>query len=390
VTLLQATESMAVRSAFKRLADVAMRGLPRMLIDDGRLLCHRAIRSANGGLELEGRSERYTAMTVIGAKRWLQCGGESTLDLGPLYDGLAAWKNPTAGDLGLLLWAQILQQDSRAEDTAKALLLRPDEVFDDRSDFASMDMGFLLRGLAAGRDAGMPGMDAFADRVAGVLLKNQDASSGLFTFGRRVRRKNFFRTRRDTRLGSFASQVYPTMGLSALTLAGGDPAWLVAAERCAERIAELQGAQGQWWWIYHQNPAKSATRYPVYTVHQDAMGPMMLLSVALATNQPRRFDASIEKSLSWFDCRDESRDEQLIDGENGMIWRAVQRDAPQDTGQLGLSARELIRMDRVSWTGGADRRPFDQGYVCYECRPYHLGWVLLAAAMWEDALGNSA
>lgn len=387
MTLLTTTAPDAVDSAFARLVAIALRGLPRMLVADGRVLCHRALQRPGGAVELEGRSERYTAMALIGIEHWRRQdpGAGTALPLDALYDGLAAWSRPSPGDQGLILWAQLLRGDRRAEATAKALLQRRDEVFDARSDFASMEMGFLLRGLAAGRAANLPGTAQFADDVAAVLLQNQDQRTGLFSFSRRVRRKNIFRTRRETRLGSFASQVYPTMGLAALTAAGGDTRWLGAAERCAERIASLQGPTGQWWWVYQQRRATPAVCYPVYTVHQDAMGPMMLLATALAAKSPRRFDHAVAQSLEWFDRREECAGTELLDDAGGMVWRAVQHDDPAHTGALGLGRGELLRLGRVAWTGGADQRPFAGGHVCPESRPYHHGWILLAAAMWAES-----
>jgi hypothetical protein len=386
-TRLLASESHAdVTDAFRRLADIADRGLPRMLLPSGDVFCHRALQRSGGALELEGVSERYTAMTVIGAERWAARGGAVSLSLGPIYDRLAAWSQASPGDLGLVLWAQLQRGDARAEATAKRILSTRAHVFAPTSDFASMEMGFLLNGLAAGRKAGLPGIAEFADEVANTLLANQSAATALFSFGRAVRRKNFLRTRRDVKLGSFASQVYPTMGLAALTAAGGDAKYLEAARRCADRIASLQGPEGQWWWIYQRDRGVPACRYPVYSVHQDAMGPMILLAVAAAARQPRRYDAAVAKSLAWFDRRAECAGETIVDDPEGMVWRAVQHDDPAHTGLLGLGDGEVRRLTRIAWTGGADARPFARGFVCPECRPYHLGWVWLAAAMWAESL----
>ncbi|MBL8734009.1 MAG: hypothetical protein JNN13_16675 [Planctomycetes bacterium] len=378
----------AVTGWFERFAAIATRGLPRMQIDAGPWFCHRALQADAGQLRLEGRSERYTAMVLIGAAAWQQSGG-TRLELGASGDALATWRQPSPGDLGLMLWAQTERGDARAEATARLLLQRRAEVFDARADFPSMEMGFLLRGLAAGLAAGLPGMAEFAGETAEVLLDNQHRDSGLFSFARRVRRKDFLRTRRDTRLGSFASQVYPTMALSALATASGEARWLQAAERCADRIVSLQGPTGQWWWIYQQAKATPALRYPVYSVHQDAMGPMLLLAVALASRRPRRYDAAVRASLDWFDARGECRGSELIDTAGGMVWRAVQHDNPTTTGLLGLGKRELQRLGRAAWFGTSDRRELAPGFVCNECRPYHLGWILLAAAMWRQSLAGA-
>ena len=40
-----------------------------------------------------------------------------------------------------------------------------------------------------------------------------------------------------------------------------------------------------------------------------------------------------------------------------------------------------------AWTGRADERPLHGGHVCGECRSYHLGWILLADAMYAEVVG---
>ena len=97
------------------------------------------------------------------------------------------------------------------------------------------------------------------------------------------------------------------------------------------------------------------------------------------------FPSSIERSLAWFDRRDERPDVELLDDDGGMVWRAVQRDDPATTAALGLGSGELLRLGRVAWTGTEDRRAFRGGHVCPESRPYHHGWILLAAAMWAQS-----
>ena len=76
----------------------------------------------------------------------------------------------------------------------------------------------------------------------------------------------------------------------------------------------------------------------------------------------------------------------MVDAERGVVWRATQHDDPATTANLGLSRSELARMGRAAWFGIADNRRFTTGFVCPECRPYHLGWILLAAALFEECV----
>lgn len=380
------------RSAFvERFVPVSLRGLARMVAADGDVFCFRAIEAPAGSLELDGTSERYSAMTAIGLVRQMQLGTDVGIDVEPFVERLAAWATsaPDLGDAGLVLWLHALRRDARAEALARRIVERAGELDGRRAPWPSMERGFLLIGLAEALRAGVDvaGLRDLAERTARDLRRNQDPGTGLFSFARPAWRKNLHRARLDARLGSFASQVYPTMGFAALARATGDSGALDVARRCAARLCELQGDAGQWWWIYHVRRPRIALRYPVYSVHQDAMGPMALLAVELADPDVRFADA-VAKSLAWFDDRPECAGAELVDAARGVVWRAVQHDRPETTGRLGLSDRELRRMGRNAWLGGADARPLAPGAVCNECRPYHLGWVLLAHAMLEERLAR--
>ena len=157
---------------------------------------------------------------------------------------------------------------------------------------------------------------------------------------------------------------------------------------CAERLFRLQGDEGQWWWIYDTKLAQATVKYPVYSVHQDAMGPMAFAMVALAEECTDRYDVLVRDSLLWFENRPECADESLIDPDRGVVWRAVQLDDPSTTGRLGLSRRELRRMGRAVWLGRADKRSNSAGFVHRECRPYHPGWILAADALFERCVAG--
>jgi hypothetical protein len=246
-----------------------------------------------------------------------------------------------------------------------------------------MEMACLLVGLSEALRARIAAdvLRPVVDELALRLRRNQSSSGGLFSFGREVLRKNLHRARLDGRLGSFASQVYPTLALASHARATGDEESLRAAIRCAGELCEVQGPEGQWWWIYHPRRRTVVLRYPVYTVHQDAMGPMALCAAALVDGATDRYDEAIHRSLRWFEHRSERPEDHLLDAERGVVWRAVQRDDPAVTRRLGIGRGELARLGLAAWFGNGDERPFREGHVCLECRPYHLGWILLADAM---------
>jgi hypothetical protein len=264
------------------------------------------------------------------------------------------------------------------------LVERRREILPPEAGFTTMEMGWLLAGLAAARAAGV-GVAGLAELAAGVaakLCRCQREPAGLFSFGIDLPRRNRHAARYDARLGSFACQVYPIVGLASHGRAAGDDAALAAARRGAAAICARQGPAGQWWWIYHAGPGRIALRYPVYTVHQDSMGPMALL----ATGEPGAFAAPLRRSLAWLADPPELTGETLLPPEHSLVWRAVQREQPDRTGKLGLGRWERLRLHLAAWTGRADHRPTGPMHLCPECRPYHLGWILLAGALLEEGL----
>jgi hypothetical protein len=95
----------------------------------------------------------------------------------------------------------------------------------------------------------------------------------------------------------FADQVYPIQALARLHHSGADKEALDTARTTAEQICRLQGPDGQWWWFYDARTGEVVEGYPVYTVHQHAMGPMALLDLAEAGGGD--YDEPIRRGLRW-------------------------------------------------------------------------------------------
>ena len=98
-------------------------------------------------------------------------------------------------------------------------------------------------------------------------------------------------------VGSFADQVYPIQALARLHRSADDPEALAVAGTVAGAICSAQGAGGQWWWHYDSRTGAVVEGYPVYSVHQHAMGPMALLDLADAGGDGH-LDA-IRRGLRW-------------------------------------------------------------------------------------------
>jgi hypothetical protein len=185
-------------------------------------------------------------------------------------------------------------------------------------------------------------------------------------------------------VGSFADQVYPIQALARLHRSGDDPEALAVADTVAGAICSAQGAGGQWWWHYDSRSGAVVEGYPVYSVHQHAMGPMALLDLADAGGD-RHLEA-IRRGLRWMAGPPEGRSAsaqsasaqsastvELVLDDPPTTWRKVARADPRKVvrGLRAASTRivpgaRLAALDRV----------YPPGVVDHECRPYELGWML--------------
>jgi hypothetical protein len=172
-------------------------------------------------------------------------------------------------------------------------------------------------------------------------------------------------------VGSFADQVYPVQALARLHGSADDPGALAAAESVAAAICRAQGKAGQWWWHYDSHTGGVVRTYPAYSVHQYAMAPMALLDLADAGSQD--YLEAVCRGLRWLAKPPETGEDLILD-EPPVTWRKVTRGGRRTVGGLRAAstwlrpAMRLPVLDRVL-------RP---GTVDHECRPFELGWLLMA------------
>jgi hypothetical protein len=175
-------------------------------------------------------------------------------------------------------------------------------------------------------------------------------------------------------VGSFADQVYPIQALARLHRSADDPEALAVAGAVAGAICSAQGADGQWWWHYDSRTGAVVEGYPVYSVHQHAMGPMALLDLADAGGD-EHLDA-IRRGLRWLAGPPEgqfARPGQLVLDEPPITWRKVARaDHRKIVRGLRAASTRIVPGARVA----ALDRVYPPGVVDHECRPYELGWLL--------------
>jgi len=353
----------------RALNSLSVRGLTAMFDDRRQLFCNRLVRT-EGGLKSEGLSPRYTLMTLMGLHRGETFGLRSPFDTKVILNGLlksTQWLD-NIGDLGLLLWACALIAPGRFEEVYHKLNVAASI---DRDRLAiegyTMEMAWFLAGLAHGALAGLkciPGLESLAERGYQVVCNNQGRKG---IFGHCAWGKKSARAFRG-RLGSFADQVYPIYAFSKFGCAFAHGEALKRAQTCAETICSTQGPLGQWWWHYDSRGGCVSGKYPVYSVHQDAMAPMALF--ALSESCGRKYNNWIFKGLDWIYGQNELNFD-LCDESAGIVWRCIY--LPKLSAFIEQAASLLGRGPLSSIAPTRLR-------VRFEDRPYHFGWVLYAFA----------
>lgn len=369
------------------LVKIALSGLARSYDPESGLFCAKLV-EADGGVQAVGRSFRCSGMAAIGltAARQREL-GDAGLPLEAICARLAeaALEGCDSLDLALVLWAEALNDGK----STGALLAKVEEEY--RRLFrwhTSMSLGWMLAGAEqAALRRGSVGESAgrLARRMAGELLRYQDRRTDLFrSRPLRVCRQPC-EALANNRVATFANQIYPIYALSLYTSRTGDDRAAEAVRRCVDVVCEGQGEKGQWWWMADTRTRKWVDRYPVYAVHQDAMAPFGL--DAARAWWPSDVGAHIRRGLDWL-FGDNELGVSLVDEQNGVIWRAIQRSDSRADGDWGVPAGTLWRR-RMTGLGlgflGKLRPRSEQLVVLRECRSYHLGWVLFASEALERA-----
>lgn len=348
------------------LRSLAIRALARMYRPGERLFAFR-LRRDNGKDVLEGASRRYTAIALIGLagearETIVAVLGDHSLDeiCGRLLDHVEEFED--LGEVALTTWAA---RRLDHPDVSKAIdrLRRMDPA---NGSYPTVESSWALTALAS--DGSETTDMALAEAVAQRLLSSFNPQSSLFPHWPQGARP----ARLRGHVTCFADFVYPVQALSHYYLATGTDQAVEVARRCAQRMCQLQGTQGQWWWHFDVRTGRVVERFPVYSVHQDSMAPMAFSALRRASGQD--YSGAVKAGLRWLASSPEIKG-SLIDRESDVVWRKVARHEP---GKLvrGLQAAASRLAPRLR-VPGTDLL-FRPGWIDYESRPYHMGWVLCA------------
>ena len=351
------------------LRSIAVHSLARMYRPEEKLFAFRLRKNGRDEI-LEGISRRYTAISLIGLAGENQHIVSEVLQKHNLQDVCERLlvdcdQSQELGEVALTTWAaRVLRHKDANKAVTTLKLMEPAKGI-----YRTVELSWTLTALVAGD--GEPAEAALAKEIADTLIASFNSQSGLFPHA--PIRKGLSSLR--SHISCFADFVYPIQALSYYYQATGDSRAAEIACACAENMCKHQGPQGQWWWHYDVRTGQVVERYPVYSVHQDAMAPMALFALANACGND--YSEAVEKSLGWLKNPPEIPD-SLIDRERNIIWRKNARREPfKLVRKLQAAASYLHPAFR---TPGMDIL-FPPVSIDYESRPYHMGWILYA---WSD------
>lgn len=352
-----------------KLVELSLKGIPFMWDEKAGLFCGIRMRNQNGVLVNCGHSVRYTLITLIGLHRAKAAGKAVSFDINaiamPFINKVSLLDN--LGDIGLLIW---LSAQAFPEYLEKILSQVPLDTicnqYREGRDAKTMELSWLLTGVSYAAISS-PVIKNTVRKTAHALfeiIKNNYGGHGIFGH---CNGRNLFRKFR-CRLGSFADQVYPAYAFTAFSRAFDNREALKIALECAKQICALQGNLGQWWWHYDAVTGKAVGRYPVYSVHQEAMAPMVLFEVGKHTQTD--FTENIYRGLRWNSGANELNYD-MVDFKNSIIWRCIFRPTLFE------------RIEEISAILGfapSSKKPRNLK-ILHQGRPYCLGWLLYAFAI---------
>ncbi len=370
-----------LKDGMDRLTAIALAALPEMY-DPGTGLFSNKTTIAGDAYVNSQPNVLYSAASLAGLLSQRRTPAEDLIPLGAALDALyeATIERDRVAELGLLGWVTSLAEDPRAtEVTARLCEVEPRPS-------PSGALGMAIRGLTAGAAANPADRDralTAAQACAAELLFRFDASRDVFRGSPRrlIPRREVI----ERGLTSFASQVYPLQGLASLYEATGESP-PEALARAARRQVEMQGAMGQWWWIWSTRRRTVLEGYPVYSVHQDGMAFMGLMPL-----EPLGigcFHEPLATGLDWIFGANELG-VSLVEESPPLIYRCIQRQGSDADGPYGLSAagfrKVVARSLAPSRTGDRTIANPARLEVLKECRSYHLGWLLYADSLVQAA-----
>jgi len=312
-----------------------------------------------------GESLRYSLITLLGLQNAEEKGYTQNFDLKTIY--LAALSkldnvDHGLGNLGLYLWA-----DSRLgchhKDHIMDLLEKTLKSHGGLARCQGMEVSWIATGLACMVKAcSSIRAQLLLNEIVEELITRSSSRSGLFYHVGQGHPRRWF--------PNFATEIYGILALATVSRLGLYNNILDYAESAARKLLLLQLPDGGWPWLYNAKNGSIVERYEIYSVHQEAMGPMGLLALAEASGKSEYVKASL-KGLQWIWGWNEMK-HVMVHPEKKIIYRSIRRQKPWHLFILGINILSSAATGQVLFNNSF---PVELNATC---RPYCLGWLLEA------------
>jgi hypothetical protein len=329
---------------------------------------------------------RYTAITLLGLDEARRAGLPVMFPLDDICDDLTrrSAEEKDLGNKALALWAALKLKAGGASKALKSILEHGSFVTNpDEGLIRSTELAWVVYALAMAwmdlteRNGGILPID-YQDSVrkclqegTRTLLTQRNSKTGLFQGAVNTSGKLSLWEKAKAGSGYFDAQVYGAMALAKAGKVLDEVDWTKRAHETVLALTKHQGRDGEWPWHYNVLSGTVIDPYPLFSVHQDGMGPMALLEVGEAVGV--NFQDHVERSLRWVFGKNELA-LSMIDADRGIIWRGIRRrGALRFLLHSNRMAHHLKIPEVARLLSGLPGRA-----VIQECRPYHLGWALYA------------
>lgn len=361
----------------KELTKAASYGLYDYYQKHDKVLYYTAKKQMDGYVRPQGYSLRYAAIAHIGISKWLSFYPGDKEKLPELW-GEILYELPKINDIGdvaLCLWAGCEGEYNERTDIIidKLISLWPQH----NNKCNSVELGWILKACLMVNDV-MPELILKLDLIIKEsymrLSSNYNSTARLFY--RHHRKKIKQRVHRQ--IACFADQVYPVVAIAHYGKLFDDKKPLTMISHVVDKICEYQGKQGQWMWHYDVAHSQLCEEYPVFSVHQDAMAPMAIFASDIVNGEDH--SEQVELGVRWLFGNNELN-EMLVIPEKGVIWRDIERNEPEKRTRYIKGIFSTYGMRPI---GNMLTKKYAKLFKTnYECRPYHLGWILYAWAGYE-------
>jgi hypothetical protein len=363
---------MNLEQTINLLCKTAEKGLTRFYPSNISELPYTAYIDSEGQWYSKGSSVRYAAISQIGIAKWLKYHPNDKGNLPELWPKISDnFRNITnIGDVALSLWAGIQSYADNCEKFARELK----ECWPVQSSQCNaVELGWIVQVclMAQQFDFGKTDLKHVLNDSHRQLLSLFDAGAGLFYRHLRPGLKAII----SRHISCFADQVYPIVALSNYGFLYNHQQSIDFAAQATEKICQYQGRLGQWWWHYDVTHRRICEEYPVFSVHQDGMAPMAIMASDRASKQDH--SDKVKLGVQWNFGVNELG-ENLVHQKEGFIWRDIERNEPTKLSRKMRSICSVAGLSRLHHLAGKWVKNF---CINYECRPYHLGWILYA---WAD------